>query len=162
MLSFDQSLLSSFSVPFPNFQFPSNFEALAPRVMRTSLWGRCESTDVLECSICEPCNTSSVLIAGEYGVIPGCGFLRLHSTYRHDLKIYASDEGRVQMTAAAFAKVSTARQSSMPQHFHIIYCCFHNKPNFLPQEIPPTFLLFKLFSLCPPVPEFKFYYQLQN
>ena len=33
------------------------------------------------------------------------GFLRLHSTYRHDLKIYASDEGRVQMTAAAFAKV---------------------------------------------------------
>ncbi|EPY79557.1 hypothetical protein CB1_000916042 [Camelus ferus] len=28
----------------------------------------------------------------------------LHSTYRHDLKIYASDEGRVQMTAAAFAK----------------------------------------------------------
>ncbi len=34
------------------------------------------------------------------------GFLRLHSTYRHDLKIYASDEGRVQMTAAAFAKVS--------------------------------------------------------
>lgn len=35
----------------------------------------------------------------------GLGFLRLHSTYRHDLKIYASDEGRVQMTAAAFAKV---------------------------------------------------------
>jgi inositol-hexakisphosphate/diphosphoinositol-pentakisphosphate 1-kinase len=32
------------------------------------------------------------------------GFLRLHSTYRHDLKIYASDEGRVQMTAASFAK----------------------------------------------------------
>ena len=26
--------------------------------------------------------------------------------YRHDLKIYASDEGRVQMTAAAFAKGS--------------------------------------------------------
>lgn len=35
----------------------------------------------------------------------GLGFLRLHSTYRHDLKIYASDEGRVQMTAAAFTKV---------------------------------------------------------
>ncbi|KRX63639.1 Inositol hexakisphosphate and diphosphoinositol-pentakisphosphate kinase 2 [Trichinella sp. T9] len=34
----------------------------------------------------------------------GLGFLRLHSTYRHDLKIYASEEGRVQMTAAAFAK----------------------------------------------------------
>ncbi|XP_057307651.1 inositol hexakisphosphate and diphosphoinositol-pentakisphosphate kinase 2-like isoform X2 [Hydractinia symbiolongicarpus] len=41
---------------------------------------------------------------GTYGRIPGCGLLRLHSTYRHDLKIYASDEGRVQMTAAAFAK----------------------------------------------------------
>ncbi|PAA87838.1 hypothetical protein BOX15_Mlig002187g3, partial [Macrostomum lignano] len=34
----------------------------------------------------------------------GLGPLRLHSTYRHDLKIYASDEGRVQTTAAAFAK----------------------------------------------------------
>jgi inositol-hexakisphosphate/diphosphoinositol-pentakisphosphate 1-kinase len=34
----------------------------------------------------------------------GCGLLRLHSTYRHDLKIYSSDEGRVQTSAAAFAK----------------------------------------------------------
>ena len=32
------------------------------------------------------------------------GVLRLHATYRHDLKIYSSDEGRVQMTAAAFTK----------------------------------------------------------
>ncbi|XP_065579240.1 inositol hexakisphosphate and diphosphoinositol-pentakisphosphate kinase-like isoform X3 [Artemia franciscana] len=40
----------------------------------------------------------------EYAGIQGLGLLRLHSTYRHDLKIYASDEGRVQMTAAAFAK----------------------------------------------------------
>ena len=32
------------------------------------------------------------------------GLIRLHSTYRHDLKIYSSDEGRVQATAAAFAK----------------------------------------------------------
>lgn len=31
-------------------------------------------------------------IAGE-----GTGLLRLHSTYRHDLKIYSSDEGRVQV-----------------------------------------------------------------
>jgi inositol hexakisphosphate/diphosphoinositol-pentakisphosphate kinase len=30
--------------------------------------------------------------------------LRLHATYRHDLKIKASDEGRVMKTAAAFAK----------------------------------------------------------
>jgi inositol hexakisphosphate/diphosphoinositol-pentakisphosphate kinase len=41
---------------------------------------------------------------GEYGSVPGLGFLRLHSTYRHDLKIYAADEGRVQTTAAAFLK----------------------------------------------------------
>nr|AAH53396.1 Histidine acid phosphatase domain containing 1 [Mus musculus] len=41
---------------------------------------------------------------GDYAGFPGCGLLRLHSTYRHDLKIYASDEGRVQMTAATFAK----------------------------------------------------------
>ena len=44
------------------------------------------------------------LFAGEYAGTQGLGLLRLHSTYRHDLKIYASDEGRVQMTAAAFAK----------------------------------------------------------
>ncbi len=37
------------------------------------------------------------------------GLLRLHSTYRHDLKIYSSDEGRVQTTAAAFAKVGGSK-----------------------------------------------------
>ena len=46
-----------------------------------------------------------MFLSGDYSGVPGFGFLRLHSTYRHDLKIYASDEGRVQMTAAAFAKV---------------------------------------------------------
>ena len=46
----------------------------------------------------------SALQSGEYPGTQGLGLLRLHSTYRHDLKIYASDEGRVQMTAAAFAK----------------------------------------------------------
>ena len=45
---------------------------------------------------------------GEYSSLPGSGFLRLHSTYRHDLKVYASDEGRVQLTAAAFTKVHCA------------------------------------------------------
>ncbi|KAJ1633278.1 histidine phosphatase superfamily-domain-containing protein [Pavlovales sp. CCMP2436] len=39
------------------------------------------------------------LYPGEFG-----GVLRLHATYRHDMKIYTSEEGRVQMTAAAFAK----------------------------------------------------------
>ena len=32
------------------------------------------------------------------------GLLRLHSTYRHDLKIYSADEGRCQQTAASFTK----------------------------------------------------------
>jgi len=32
------------------------------------------------------------------------GLLRLHATYRHDLKCYTSDEGRCQKTAAAFLK----------------------------------------------------------
>jgi inositol hexakisphosphate/diphosphoinositol-pentakisphosphate kinase len=32
------------------------------------------------------------------------GMLSLHSSYAHDLKFYASDEGRVQMTAAVFAR----------------------------------------------------------
>ncbi|XP_021941096.1 inositol hexakisphosphate and diphosphoinositol-pentakisphosphate kinase-like isoform X5 [Zootermopsis nevadensis] len=41
---------------------------------------------------------------GEYAGTQGLGLLRLHSTFRHDLKIYASDEGHVQMTAAAFSK----------------------------------------------------------
>ena len=58
---------------------------------------------------------------GEYSRLSGCGLLRLHSTYRHDLKIYASDEGRVQMTAAAFAKVSTemrAMRTAVPWEFY--------------------------------------------
>ena len=32
------------------------------------------------------------------------GLLRLHSTYRHDLKVYSADEGRCQITAGAFIK----------------------------------------------------------
>lgn len=32
------------------------------------------------------------------------GLLRLHATYRHDLKIYSADEGRCQLTAAALTK----------------------------------------------------------
>ena len=32
---------------------------------------------------------------GEYAGTQGLGLLRLHSTFRHDLKIYASDEGTI-------------------------------------------------------------------
>lgn len=50
-------------------------------------------------------SVQAILIFGISAGTQGLGLLRLHSTFRHDLKIYASDEGRVQMTAAAFAKV---------------------------------------------------------
>jgi len=32
------------------------------------------------------------------------GLLRLHATQRHDFKVYSSDEGRVQMSAASFSR----------------------------------------------------------
>ena len=56
-----------------------------------------------------PGETFTIFHLGDYGESPGLGLLRLHSTFRHDLKIYASDEGRVQMTAAAFAKVKNLK-----------------------------------------------------
>ncbi|NXJ99046.1 VIP2 kinase, partial [Corythaixoides concolor] len=51
-----------------------------------------------------PAGRKNVCLVGDYAGFPKKKKKRLHSTYRHDLKIYASDEGRVQMTAAAFAK----------------------------------------------------------
>ncbi|XP_058397415.1 inositol hexakisphosphate and diphosphoinositol-pentakisphosphate kinase 1 isoform X9 [Diceros bicornis minor] len=57
---------------------------------------------------------------GDYAGFPGCGLLRLHSTFRHDLKIYASDEGRVQMTAAAFAKLAPTGSTSLLNSMAII------------------------------------------
>ncbi len=62
-------------------------------------WVRAHAISGFLCPVCV-----ALLVAGEYAGIQGLGLLRLHSTYRHDLKIYASDEGRVQMTAASFAK----------------------------------------------------------
>lgn len=44
----------------------------------------------------------------------GDSLLRLHATYRHDLKIYSSDEGRVMMSAAAFAKGLLDLESNLP------------------------------------------------
>ena len=45
----------------------------------------------------------------------GPGLLRLHSTYRHDLKIYSSDEGRVQVngsiSSCGFGSSSTFSKS---------------------------------------------------
>lgn len=82
--------------------------------MNGRLWNTIIICDaVLQLLICfaelQTFSPSSCVVpsAGDYAGFPGCGLLRLHSTYRHDLKIYASDEGRVQMTAAAFAKVTS-------------------------------------------------------
>jgi inositol hexakisphosphate/diphosphoinositol-pentakisphosphate kinase len=58
----------------------------------------------LYCITRKECFSKIDISLGEYAGAQGLGLLRLHSTFRHDLKIYASDEGRVQMTAAAFAK----------------------------------------------------------
>ena len=44
----------------------------------------------------------------------GGGILRLHSTFRHDLKIKTSDEGRVMKTAAAFAKGLLELEGKIP------------------------------------------------
>ena len=48
-------------------------------------------------------NVFRTVMYPRYGPAGG-GLLRLHSTYRHDLKIYSSDEGRVQSSAAAFTQ----------------------------------------------------------
>jgi len=61
-------------------------------------------------------------LSGDYGQSPGLGLLRLHSTFRHDLKIYASDEGRVQMTAAAFGKVSWKYLSTCLRANYVVVC----------------------------------------
>ena len=37
-------------------------------------------------------NFENLKSLGDYAGFPGCGLLRLHSTYRHDLKIYASGQ----------------------------------------------------------------------
>ena len=46
----------------------------------------------------QKCNLKRLLLikfhSGDYAGTQGLGLLRLHSTYRHDLKIYASDEGK--------------------------------------------------------------------
>lgn len=42
------------------------------------------------------------------------GILRLHSTFRHDLKIKTSDEGRVMKTAAAFSKGLLELEGEIP------------------------------------------------
>lgn len=60
----------------------------------------------------------------------GGGFLRLHSTYRHDLKIYSSDEGRVQMSAAAFTQglldLEGSSLTPILVRYKLMYCAHIN------------------------------------
>ena len=49
-----------------------------------------------------------------YPMSGGGGILRLHSTFRHDLKIKTSDEGRVMKTAASFAKGMLELEGDIP------------------------------------------------
>ncbi len=49
-------------------------------------------------------NLGKTFRASIYPSSKGLGLLRLHSTYRHDLKCYSADEGRCLMTAASFLK----------------------------------------------------------
>eukprot|EP00939_MAST-03C_sp_MAST-3C-sp1_P004136 g4136.t1 len=62
----------------------------------------------------------------------GLGLLRLHSTFRHDLKIYSSDEGRCLMTAAAFAKDFLDLEGELPP---ILTSLVRTAPNML-NKIP--------------------------
>ena len=55
----------------------------------------------------------------------GGGLLRLHSTYRHDLKIYSSDEGRVQMSAAAFTQARPTARPPPVQTTDALILAFH-------------------------------------
>ncbi len=56
----------------------------------------------------------------------GGGILRLHSTFRHDLKIKTSDEGRVMKTAAAFAKGLLELEGEIPP---ILVSLVHKEKN---------------------------------
>lgn len=58
-------------------------------------------------------------------------FLRIHNTYRHDLKIYSSEEGRVRTTAAAFAKGCLDLESEhlTPIMVSMVHC--HRKMDYM-------------------------------
>jgi hypothetical protein len=54
----------------------------------------------------------------------GPGLLRLHSTYRHDLKIYSSDEGRVQVYIFSTMSIAARKLQASDKH-----CCTSNPPS---------------------------------
>lgn len=64
------------------------------------------------------CNRLRLVVENSVPMYSKClffaGILRLHSTFRHDLKIKTSDEGRVMKTAAAFAKGLLELEGDLP------------------------------------------------
>ena len=59
----------------------------------------------------------------------GGGILRLHSTFRHDLKIKTSDEGRVMKTAAALPRGCWSWRANYPRS----WCLWCTR-----RRLPPT------------------------
>lgn len=63
---------------------------------------------------CHSHHSGSTFDSPHLTVLVFAGILRLHSTFRHDLKIKTSDEGRVMKTAAAFAKGLLELEGDLP------------------------------------------------
>jgi inositol hexakisphosphate/diphosphoinositol-pentakisphosphate kinase len=93
-----------------------------------------------------------------YPMSGGGGILRLHSTFRHDLKIKTSDEGRVMKTAASFAKGMLELEGDIPP---ILVSLVHkektsghmldpsgNKEVKKDLEVGKTYFLFCRVDLC--------------
>lgn len=76
-------------------------------------WHQTSAAGLLQCASTQALLYVSVLSNSEHQLkacVVGCrygpaggGLLRLHSTYRHDMKIYSSDEGRVQVRGCSAA-----------------------------------------------------------
>mmetsp|Transcript_6895 Transcript_6895/g.9088 ORF Transcript_6895/g.9088 Transcript_6895/m.9088 type:complete len:108 (+) Transcript_6895:1656-1979(+) len=64
------------------------------------------------------------------------GLLRLHSTYRHDLKCYTSDEGRCQKTSAAFLKGLLYLEGALAPILAIMVCKDKQSQHMLDDSSP--------------------------
>merc|ERR1719265_2182979 len=64
------------------------------------------------------------------------GLLRLHSSFRHDFKIYSSQEGRCQITAAAFTKGFLALEGDITPILAALVSCDQYAQELLDAPIP--------------------------
>ncbi|WZY98629.1 hypothetical protein YC2023_070958 [Brassica napus] len=80
----------------------------------------------------------------------GTGLLRLHSIYHHDLKIYSSDEGRVQMSAAAFAKGMVDLEGQLRQSwFSLLNVSLVGKDSSMLDGLDTANIEIKAAKVCP-------------